>query len=113
MVYTRLSGGPDFTVAVAAIDRLIAAGLKRYFRAFAALGAGCGEHLARGSVVAVPVTCGLPCLPAFRAAFRLVGVAFRLEIFLVLNAEGECGAAIGALEGLVLKSHWMASSLKN
>jgi hypothetical protein len=35
-----------------------------------------------------------------------------LEKLLLLSAEGEGGSAIGTLERLVLKTHWMPSSLK-
>jgi hypothetical protein len=87
--------------------------LKRDLGAFATLGAGCREHLARGSVTAVAVAFCFPCLAAFRASLGLVGVAFGLEKLLVFGAKGKRGAAIGALKGLILKTHRMTSSLDN
>jgi len=41
---------------------------------------------------------GLSRLPAGRAPFGLVGVAFGLEEFLLCGAEGERGAAISTLK---------------
>jgi hypothetical protein len=116
MVYPRLSTRSDFTVAIAAVNGLITAGLKGDFGAFAAFGAGCGEHLARGSVTATAagaLAFRLSFLTAFRTALGLVGVAFRLEKLLVFSAKGESGSAIGTLDGLVLKTHWMTSSLNS
>jgi len=74
--------------------------LKWDFGALTALGAGCREHLARGAVTATVTATGalcLPCLAAFRASFRLVGVAFGLEKLLLFGAESKRGTAIGAL----------------
>jgi hypothetical protein len=87
--------------------------LKGDFGAFTTLGAGYGEHLAWGSVAAASLALYLSGLAAFRAALRLVGIAFGTEELLVFSAEGKRLSAIGALKGLVLKSHWMTSSLKN
>ena len=52
-VKPALSAGSDFTVAIAAVDRLITAGFKGYLSILAALGSFYREHLARGSVIAV------------------------------------------------------------
>jgi len=96
---------------MAIINWLITARLKRDFGALAALSAGCGEHLPGGSVTAVTITFRLPCLTARGTALRLVGIAFGLEKLLVFSAEGERVTTIGALDRLVLKTHWMTSSL--
>lgn len=45
--------GPYFSVAIAAVNWPVLAGLKRYFGALATIGAGSWEHLARGSVTVV------------------------------------------------------------
>jgi hypothetical protein len=81
------------------------------FGGFTALGAGGGEHLTFGTESAA-ITFGLPCLTAFGTALGLIGIAFGLEEFLVFSAERKSSAAIGTRKGLVLKTHWMASSLK-
>jgi len=113
MAWPYLSAGPDFPVAIAAVNGPITARLKRDFGAFATFGTGRRERLPWGSVTAVTVAFRLPCLTAFRASLRLVSVASGLEKFLVLNAKSEVDAAIGAGEGFVLKTHWMTSSLDN
>jgi hypothetical protein len=48
----------DFAIAIAAVYRSVIAGLEGYFRGFAALGAGCREHLASGTKVAAAVAAG-------------------------------------------------------
>jgi hypothetical protein len=111
---SELPRGAIFPVAIVAINRFVTARLEGNFCGFAALGAGSGEHLtsrstSTASASAIPI--GFPCLTAFRTALRLIGVAFRLEKFLIFSAEGKGRAAIGAGEGFVLKTHWMASSL--
>jgi hypothetical protein len=85
------------------------------FSCFAALGTGSGEHLTTGTAAttAASKTLGLPGLTALGAAFRFVRVAFRLEKFLVFSTERKGRATIGTCEGLILKSHWMTSSLLN
>jgi hypothetical protein len=55
-VKPALSARSDFSVAIAAVNRFITARLEWNFGAFATLGAGRGEHLARSSVTAVAVT---------------------------------------------------------
>jgi hypothetical protein len=71
-----VSIGSHFAIAIATVNGLITARFKWDFGFLAALGAGCGEHLAWGSVTAVAVAFCLPCLTAFRASLGLVGVAF-------------------------------------
>jgi len=102
-----LSRCSDLIVAIAAIDRSVAARFKRYFGVLATSGALHREHLPRttGSTIAV----GFPCLAACGTAFRLVGVAFSLEELLFVRAKGERCAAIGTGELFVLKTHWMTS----
>jgi hypothetical protein len=100
---------------IGTVNRFVAAGLERDFSSFATLSAGGGVHLASGAITAVAasITLGLPCLPAFGTSLGLIGVAFGLEKFLVFNAEGKSSATIRTRKGLVLKSHWMTSSLIN
>ena len=110
-----LSAQSDLIVAIATIYRSTFAGLERYFSGLATLGADCGKHLASGTV-AVTIVSGtfcLPCLAAWLTALGLVSVAFGLEELLFLNSEGEGNPTIGTLELLVLKTHWMPSSLLN
>jgi len=83
------------------------------FGCFAALGTGSGEHLTTRAAAAASKTLGLPGLTALGAAFRFVRVTFRLEKLLVFGTERKGRATIGTCEGLILKSHWMTSSLKN
>jgi hypothetical protein len=111
LVERCLPGGFYFVETLAAVYGLIAAGLEWNFSAFTALAAGNRKHLACGTITVVAV--GLACLTASRAAFGFVSVAFRLEKFLVLYAKGKRGAAIGTLDRLVFKNHWMASSLND
>jgi hypothetical protein len=106
----NLSIRSDFAITIAAINRSVTAGLEGDFGVFTTLGTGCRKHLSRRSVTVILVTVGFPCLAAFRAAFRLVGVALALEELLILDAENKGSAAIGTLERLVFETHWMASS---
>ena len=112
-------------VAVAAVDRPTLAGFERYGSRFATSSTNGREHLAAGCIavaassvaafVAVTAVAGalcFPCLTAFRAAFRFVGITSRMELFLLINAERIGFIAVVAGEGLVLKTHWMTSSLK-
>ena len=108
---THLSAWSDFSVTIAAVNRLVTARLKGDFGGFPALGAGGGEHLAHGSTAAI--TLGLPCLSAFGTALGLVSVALGLEKFLIFSAEREGRTTIGACKGFILKTHWMTSSLKD
>jgi len=98
-----LSRCSDLIVAIAAINRSVAARLKRHFGVLAAGGAFHGEHLTltTGSTIAV----GFPCLTARGTALRLVGIAFSLEELLFVSAKGEVCTAIGAGELFVLKTH--------
>ncbi len=109
---TNLFRGSGLAEAIAAVDRLITAGLERHFGGFAALSTGCREHLAFAAAESAAITLGLPCLTAFGTALRLVGVSFGLEEFLVFSAERKGSAAIGTRKRLVLKTHWTTSSLK-
>jgi hypothetical protein len=79
--------------------------LERDFGALAALSAGRGEHLTRGSVTGALATFYLPCLAALGTALGLVGIALGLKELLVVGTEGECIAAVSTLKGLVLKTH--------
>lgn len=66
--------------------------------------------------VAVAATFGTPCFVGSAArgtTLRLVCKALRLEELLFPGAESEGSFAIGTLDGLVLKNHWMTSSLYN
>jgi len=108
-----LSAHSDFAVAITAVYRSVTARFKGYFGILATLGACHGEHLTPSSVAAVAVTLCLPCLAAFGTALGLISIASGLEKLLVLNAESESSPTIGALERLVLKTHWMTSSLLN
>jgi hypothetical protein len=63
------------------------------------------------AIVAVSVLSCFPSLTAFGATLGLVCIASRLELFLFLSAKGKSITAIGTFEGLVLKTHWMTSSL--
>ena len=103
----------DLIVALTTIHRSTFAGLERYFGVFATLSAYGGEHLASGSVAVtiISITLCLPCLAACRTALRLVSIASRLEELLLLSTERESSPTIRALERLVLKAHWMTSSL--
>jgi hypothetical protein len=116
-VYNRpaLSARSYFAVAIAAVDGPAVGRLKRHFGVFAALGACGGKHLARGSVAitttSAPVC--LPCLPARGTSLGLIGIALGLKELLFLSGEAEISPTIGALDGFVLKTHWMTSSLLN
>jgi len=113
---------PYFTVAINAVNRPVTMRFKRYFSFLATLGAHCRELLASGgiavviitiAIVAVSVLSCFPSLTAFGATPRLIGKAFRLEELLFPSAESEGSPTIGTLDRLVLKVHWMTSSLLN
>ena len=89
---------PDFTVAIATVNRPITARFKGYFGFLAAPGTNRREHLTSRTVVIVSVTIRLPCLTAFGTAFWLISIAPRLVKLLILSAESEGSPAIGALE---------------
>jgi hypothetical protein len=109
---TDLSFHSNLAETIAAVDRLVAAGLEGDFGLFAALGADSREHLALRAVSAA-ITLGFPCLTAFRTALGFVGIASGLEEFLVFGAMRKGSTAIRTCKGLIFKSHWMTSSLKN
>jgi hypothetical protein len=100
------------TVAIRAKNRLIATRFKRDFRLFATLGAYYGEHLAVDAAAAAAIITLFPGTAAVRTALRLIGKTLGLVEFLFLSGECEGGSAIGALDRLVLKDHWMTSSNK-
>jgi hypothetical protein len=102
----------DFAVAFATIYRSALAGLERYLGLLTTLGAYYREHLTPGpiAVAIIPVTLCFPSFTAGGAAFGLVSIAFRLEELLLFGTKGEISPAIGTVELLVLKTHWMTSS---
>jgi hypothetical protein len=110
-----LSAGSNFTVAIATVHRFITAGFKWYLGILAALSAFYREHLPLRPVAraTVSITLCFPRLATGRAALGLIGIALGLEKLLLFSTEGEGAPAIGTLERLVLKTHWMTSSLKN
>ena len=108
---TELPARSDFSIAIATVYWPVTARLKGYFGVFAALCADYGEHLAGGSIAAVSVAWCFSCLTARGAALGLIGIAPGLEKLLFLSAERKCRTAVGTLEGFVLKTHWMTSSL--
>ena len=95
---------PDFTVAVAAINRLAVAGFERNLRGLAAFRTRGRKHLAAAGI-GIPVTAtgavaalGFSGVTAAWAALGLIGVTLGLEKFLVLSAESERGSAVGTLK---------------
>jgi hypothetical protein len=108
-----LSAGSGFTVAIATVHRPVPARFKRHFGILTALGTFYRKHLTPLSIARATVSVALcfPCLAARGTALGLIGVALRLEELLVLSAEGKGSPAIGTLDRLVLKTHWMTSSL--
>jgi hypothetical protein len=52
-------------------------------------------------------------LPALGTALGLVGETLGGKELLLTGAEGKSSPAIGTLDGLVFKTHWMTSSLQN
>ena len=110
-----LSAQSNLVVAITAIYGFTSAGVRWYSCVFAALRACCMDYLPPGSgpvaVVAISVTLYLPCCAAPRTALWIVGIAFRCEKLLLLSTESEGSPAIGTLNRLVLKTHWMTSSL--
>jgi hypothetical protein len=100
---------PDFAEALAAVYRTAFTRFEGNFGFFAALGADSGVHLARSATGTVALS--FPGLPAVRAAFGLIGVAFGLEELLFRSTEGKRSSAIGTLKCFVLKSQRMTSFL--
>jgi hypothetical protein len=110
-----LSARSHFTVTIAAVHRLVTAGFERYFGVLAALGALYWKHLAWGAVTSGATASVLLCFPflATRGTpLWLVSIALGCEEFLLLSSESESSTAIGTLDRLVLKTHWMASFLR-
>jgi hypothetical protein len=107
----RLPVGADFSVTITAINRFITARLEGDFGALTAFGTGGREHLTGSSEATISIALRLPRLPALRASLGFVGIAFGLEEFLIFNREGEAGSTVGTLQGFILKTHGMTSSL--
>ena len=111
----------DFPVAIAAVNRLAAAGFEGDFGLFAATGTCGREHLALAAITAaiavsaavsrVALALRLSGVAAFWTAFGLVGKAFVSEELLLGSSEGKICPTVGTIDGLVLKTHWMTSSL--
>ena len=116
-VKLTLSTHFDLTVAIATVHRSTATRFEGYFGVFTALGTYRREHLALGPIAVAVATISIllcfPCLAALGATLGLVGVAFGVKKLLFSGVEGEDSPAIGTLERLVLKTHWMTSSLLN
>ena len=109
----ELSSQAGLSVTVAAIYRSAFAGLERDFSVLATLSTYCREHLPLRpvAITTISIAFALSGLAACGTALRLVSKAFGLEEFLFLGAERKGSSAIGTLEKLVLKTHWMTSSL--
>ena len=100
------------TIAIATIDRTVAAWFEGNLGILTTLGADRREHLPSWSIASVAVAFGSPYLPAGRATLRLVGVALGGEELLFARGEAKAGSAVGTLECLVLVLHKMTSSLE-
>jgi hypothetical protein len=97
-----------FSVAISAVNRLVAAGLKRYFGLFAALRASRREHLPRASVA--KTAAGITALgssggTASGATLGLIGIALGSEELLLFGRKREGFSAIGTLKGFLCESH--------
>ena len=108
-VRLELATHSDFTIAIAAIHRPITARFEGYFGVLAALSAHYRKHLARGAVASVSITLRLPGLTTRRTALWVVGIAPGRKEFLLVSTESEGSSAVGTLDGLILKTHWMTS----
>ena len=117
---SRLPACSYFAVAIAAIHWSALTGLEGDSSFLAAIIAHCREHFASGCIAVVAISIAVaaksillcfPCLTAFGAALWLVRVASRMELLLFLSAKGKTFRAIETFECLVLKAHWMTSSL--
>jgi hypothetical protein len=75
--------------AIAAIHWAIASGTEWYFGLFSTLGANDGEHFPLSSTKSASAISSLAAtgLPAFRATFRLVGIALLGMKCLIVSAE--------------------------
>jgi hypothetical protein len=107
-----LPAGSYFTEAIATVNRPVTTWFKGYFGILTTLSTYRRKHLAGGTVATVPVTLRLPGLATRHTAFGVVGVAAGCEELLFVSAEGEGSSAVGTLDGLVLKAHWMTSFYK-
>jgi hypothetical protein len=104
-----LSSYLDLVIAIQAVYRLIILRQKRDFCLLAALGTGCGIHLARAAIPVasstIPEALSSFCRATRRAALWFIGEAFGSEELLLFNREGECLSAIGTSEGFFCVSH--------
>ena len=101
-----------FTEAIATVNWPVTTWFKGYFGILATLSTHCRKHLAGGPVATVPVTLRLPGLATRWTALGVVGIASGCKEFLLVSAEGEGSSAVGTLDRLVLKAHWMTSFFK-
>jgi len=74
--YRYLAVSPDFSKALAAINRSAFTGLKGYLGILSTLGAYRRIHLTGSVAAGGAVTLGLSCLTASETPFGLIGVAF-------------------------------------
>jgi hypothetical protein len=104
-----VSGLFALNVAISAVYRLVAARLEGYLSFFAALCANSGEHLAGSAsahaTAAITIAFCPSVLTANRTSFRLIGVAFGCEEFLLFYGKGESFSTIRTSEGFFLKCH--------
>jgi hypothetical protein len=87
----------------------------QHFRVFTTPGVEGTKRLPLGTV-AVVTTAGTLCLvgtAACGATPRLIGEAFRLIELLFTSGKSEGSSTIGTSDRLVLKTHWLTSSLRD
>jgi hypothetical protein len=100
-----------FGVTIAAVYRLVTAGLKRNFGLFAATPTSGGIHLARAaaettaSAAFITKTLIPSGWTARRATLGFIGEAFGVKKLLFFSREGERFSAIGTSEGFFCISH--------
>ena len=87
-------------------------------RCFVTRGTDSGIHLPSPlitiAIVIIWTTALLfPSSSALRTALGLIGKPLGMEELLLASAESEGSPTIGTLDRLVLKTHWMISSLRN
>jgi len=100
----------DIVVAGAAINRFILAGFERNLGIHAAFRAHSGEHLTSALLSrSAALSICLPCLSAFRTAFRFIRETFGRIEFLLHSAESKFGIAVSASQLFVGKTHGMTS----
>jgi hypothetical protein len=96
-------------ITLPAIYRFISPGLKRDHSLFSAAGTDGRKHLAGASIVLevaiIAEALGSSFLTAYRAAFRLIGIAFRSKEFLFLHCERKGFTTIDTSECFFLKCH--------